>query len=237
MAILKSCSDGVEKEARIMTVTLDIDFVSDVVCPWCIIGLGGLEDALGRIEGVSADIRFHPFELNPGMPSEGENVAEHIARKYGASPEQSSASRDAIRARAADIGFAIKSGPEARIWNTFDAHRLLHWAGTLGGNEQRTLKHALFTAHFSEGRNIADHAVLADVAASAGFDGNEASAILASDRYAADVRAAEDFWRKQGVQAVPTLVIDGRYLISGGQTAEVFERALRRIAAERAAAG
>ncbi len=219
-----------------MTVTLDIDFVSDIVCPWCIIGLGGLEEALQRIEGVSADIRFHPFELNPAMPPEGENVAEHITRKYGASPEQSAASRDAIRGRAADIGFAMKTGPDSRIWNTFDAHRLLHWSGSLGGNAQRTLKHALFTAHFTDGRNIADHGVLVEVVDAAGLDGPEAAAILASDRYAADVRAAEDFWRRQGVQAVPTLVIDGRYLISGGQTAEVFERALRRIAAEKAAA-
>lgn len=219
-----------------MTVTLEIDFVSDVVCPWCIIGLGGLEEALRRIEGVSADIRFHPFELNPAMPPEGENVAEHIARKYGASPEQSAPSRDAIRARAADIGFAMNTGADSRIWNTFDAHRLLHWAGTLGDGAQATLKHALFTAHFSEGRNIADHGILVEVADSAGLDGMEAAAILASDRYAADVRAAKDFWRRQGVQAVPTLVIDGRYLISGGQTADVFERALRRIAAEKAAA-
>lgn len=219
-----------------MTVKLEIDFVSDVVCPWCIIGLGGLEEAINRIEGVSADIRFHPFELNPAMPPEGENVAEHIARKYGASPEQSAASRNAIRDRAAAIGFAMNTGADSRIWNTFDAHRLLHWAGTLGGDAQAALKHALFAAHFSDGRNIADHGVLVEVADCAGLDGMEAAAVLASDRYVADVHAAEDFWRRQGVQAVPTLVIDGRYLISGGQTADLFERALRRIAAEKAAA-
>lgn len=219
-----------------MTVTLEIDFVSDVVCPWCIIGLGSLEQALRRIEGVSADIRFHPFELNPAMPPEGEDVAGHIARKYGASPEQSAASRNAIRERAAEIGFAMNTGADSRIWNTFDAHRLLHWAGTLGGDAQRTLKYALFAAHFSDGRNIADHEVLVAVAEAAGLDGLEAAAILSSDRYHGDVRAAEDFWRRQGVQAVPTLIIDGRYLISGGQTTDVFERALRRISAEKAAA-
>jgi predicted DsbA family dithiol-disulfide isomerase len=219
-----------------MTVRLEIDFVSDVVCPWCIIGLGGLEEALRRMEGVDADIRFHPFELNPAMPPEGENVAEHIARKYGASPEQSAASRDAIRERAAEIGFAMNTGPDSRIWNTFDAHRLLHWAGTLGGDAQSRLKHALFAAHFGEGRNIADHGVLVGVADRAGLDGLEVATILASDRYASDVRAAEEFWRRQGVQAVPTLVIDGRYLISGGQPADIFERALRRIAAEKMSA-
>lgn len=219
-----------------MSVTLEIDFVSDVVCPWCIIGLGSLEQALDRIGDVAAEIRFHPFELNPAMPPEGENIGEHIARKYGAGPEQSTASRDAIRARAADIGFDMNTGPDSRIWNSFDAHRLLHWAGTIGPEAQHALKHAMFTAHFSEGRNIADHGVLAEVAGAAGLDGMEAAAILASDRFAADVRAGEDFWRRQGIQAVPTLIIDGRYLISGGQSADVFERALRRIAAEKAAA-
>lgn len=217
-----------------MTTTLKIDFISDVVCPWCIIGLGGLDEALRMLEGtVSADVRFHPFELNPDMPPEGEPIGEHVRRKYGATPVQSAASRNAIRARAADVGFTITGGPDNRIWNTLDAHRLLHWAGLIGMAQQRTLKKALFTAYFTDSRNIADHAVLLDVAQTAGLDELEAAIILGSDRYANAVRIAEDTWRQNGISAVPTLIVDDRYVISGGQTAEVFAKALARIVAEK----
>ena len=216
-----------------MTTTLKIDFISDVVCPWCIIGLGGLDEALRLLDGeVVAEVRFHPFELNPDMVPEGEPIGEHVARKYGATPEQSAGSRNQIRARAADVGFTINGGPDSRIWNTFDAHRLLHWAGTIGSAEQRALKMALFAAHFTDGRNIADHGVLIEVAEAAALDGGEAAAILGSDRYANAVRIAEETWRQNGISAVPTLIIDDRYVISGGQTAEVFAKALRRIAGE-----
>lgn len=216
-----------------MATTLKIDFISDVVCPWCIIGLGGLDEALRLLDGeVAAEVRFHPFELNPDMVPEGEPVAEHVARKYGATPEQSAGSRQMIRARAADVGFTINGGADSRIWNTFDAHRLLHWAGTTGLAEQRALKMALFAAHFTDGRNIADHGVLLEVAEGAGLDGIEAAAILGSDRFANAVRIAEETWRQNGISAVPTLIIDDRYVISGGQTAEVFAKALRRIATD-----
>lgn len=218
-----------------MTVRLSIDFISDVVCPWCVIGLGGLDEALRQLDGqVEADIRFHPFELNPDMPPEGEDIAGHVARKYGATPEQSAGSRNMIRARAADVGFTINGGPDSRIWNTFDAHRLLHWAGLTGAAEQRALKTALFTAHFTEGRNISDHGVLLEAVEAAGLDADDAAAVLGSDRYGEAVRIAETTWRQNGIGAVPTLIIDGRYIISGGQTGEVFAKALGRIAAEKA---
>ena len=151
---------------------LHIDFVSDVVCPWCVVGLGGLETALEALaaEGITAEIHFQPFELNPDMAPEGENITEHIGRKYGATPEQSEKNRAMIRDRAAEAwpsdgkGFEMKMGETSRIWNTFDAHRLLHWAGTVGAAEQRALKAALFTAHFTDGKPLPDAEVLAEAA-------------------------------------------------------------------------
>jgi predicted DsbA family dithiol-disulfide isomerase len=215
-----------------MTRPIKIDFVSDVSCPWCIIGLKGLEEALGRVgELVEAEIRFQPFELNPQMPAEGQDLVEHVAQKYGSTREQYFERRAMIRERAAEVGFTIAAGSAAgRVWNTFDAHRLLHWAGIEG--RQRALKLALFEAYFTQGLNPGDHAVLKEAAAKAGLDRQAAGEVLSSGLYADEVRAAERFWQAQGIQAVPAIVIDDRYLISGGQSADAFESALRRIAAE-----
>ena len=217
-----------------MTKTLKIDFVSDVVCPWCVVGLGGLERALETLkaEGIAADIAFQPFELNPQMAPEGENIGEHIARKYGASPEQSAANRAMIRERAAEVGFDMRMGPDSRIWNTFDAHRLLHWAHETAPDKQKALKQALFAAHFTDNRNITDAGVLTQAAADAGLDRAEAAEVLASGRYAQAVRQAEDLWRSRGISSVPAVVVEGQYLISGGQPAQAFEQALRQIASE-----
>ena len=219
---------------------LQIDFVSDVVCPWCVVGLGGLETALGALaaEGITAEIHFQPFELNPDMAPEGENITEHIGRKYGATPDQSAKNRAMIRDRAAEAwpddgkGFEMRMGPDSRIWNTFDAHRLLHWAGTVGMAEQRALKEALFRAHFTDNRPLPDAKVLADAAEAAGLDRAEAEAVLADGLYAAEVRDAETLWRARGITGVPAVVVEGKWLISGGQPAAVFEEALRKIAGE-----
>ena len=222
-----------------MSRPLHIDFVSDVVCPWCVVGLGGLETALDTLkgEGITAEIAFQPFELNPGMAPEGENVTEHIAAKYGSTPEQSAANRAMITARAAEAwpGFLMKMTAESRIWNTFDAHRLLAWAGEKGPAPQKALKQALFRTHFTDGRPLADAGVLTLAAEAAGLDRAEAAEVLASGRYAAEVRADEALWRQRGINSVPAVVVEGKYLISGGQPAAVFEEALRKIAAEQAA--
>ncbi len=208
-----------------------IDFVSDVVCPWCVIGLKSLEQALANAaDVVTPQIHFQPFELNPDMPREGQNVGEHIAQKYGADPERSKGTRDLIRTSAAAFGFAMNSGSDSRIWNTFDCHRLLHWAGLSG--HQAALKLALFTAHFSGSANLGDPEVLVTAAASVGLDADAAREVLASGAYADDVRRDEAFWRQQGISAVPAIVIDGKYLITGGQPVEAFEKAIRSIAAE-----
>ena len=227
-----------------MPKTLHIDFISDIVCPWCVVGLGGLEAALGRLEGegITAEITFRPFELNPGMAPEGENIVEHIGRKYGSTPEQSAASRAMIRERAAEVGFDMRMDETSRIRNTFDAHRLLAWAAATAGPEgQKALKKALFAAHFTGGRNISDRAVLAEVAGAALRSSRrvtkdeveaEAAAVLADGRYADEVREEQGLWRGRGINAVPAVVVEGRYLISGGQPAGVYEEALRKIAGE-----
>ncbi|MDQ0250335.1 putative DsbA family dithiol-disulfide isomerase [Sphingomonas kyeonggiensis] len=210
---------------------LKIDFVSDVSCPWCIIGLKGLEEALARTEGVvDAKIHFQPFELNPNMVPEGENIGEHIAKKYGSTPEQSAANRQMIRDRAAALGFTMNGSADSRIYNTFDAHRLLHWAEIEG--MQAALKHALFEAYFTEQKDPSNQDVLVAAAEKAGLDGAAAREVLASGRYADEVRAAEQLWQSRGINSVPAIVIEDKWLISGGQPPEAFENALRQIAAE-----
>lgn len=216
-----------------MTRQMQIDFVSDVSCPWCVIGLRGLEQALAAVgDLVEAEIRFQPFELNPRMPAEGQEIGEHVREKYGATPEQSAANRKMIRDRAAELGFTMKMAEGSRIYNTFDAHRLLHWAGREDAGKQRALKHVLFAAYFTEGRSPGDPEVLADAADAAGLDRDAAREVIASGRYAEDVRTEERQWQAEGISAVPAVIINRKYLISGGQPAAAFERALRSIAAE-----
>lgn len=212
-----------------MTTTLQIDFISDVACPWCAIGLHSLEEALRRTAGrVDAAITFHPYELNPDMPAGGRAHDEYLAERYGAPAAQMAAARENVKACAAAVGFAFNATADSRIHNTFDAHRLLHWAQ--GEGRQRELEHALFRANFTDNADISDHAVLLDVAASAGLDPAGARAVLESDRGVREVRAAEQLWSARGIQGVPAIVIAGRWLISGGQPPEVFEQALLRIA-------
>ena len=207
---------------------MKIDFVSDVACPWCAVGLYSLEKALDRIGGdIDTELHFEPFELNPAMPAEGEDAAEHLSRKYGASREQLAQTRANLRERGAEVGFTF--GDRPRVWNTFDAHRLLHWAGLEG--RQRELKHALLGAYHTHAENPGARDVLLRVAGEIGLDVDRARAILDSDEYAAEVRERERFWQERGINSVPAIVIDGRHLISGGQPPEVFEQALRKIAA------
>jgi predicted DsbA family dithiol-disulfide isomerase len=210
-----------------MTKPLKIDFVSDVMCPWCAVGLGALERALESLHGeVEVTLRFQPFELNPRMGPEGEAIEQHLARKYGRTPAQLDAVRATIRERGAAVGFVF--GTRTRIHNSFDAHRLLFWAGLDG--RQRELKHALLKAYHGDGRDVSDRAVLAALAAEAGLDATRAAQILAGDDYAADVRAAEQHWLNLGIDAVPSVVIDDRHLIQGAQPVEVLEQALRELA-------
>ncbi|WP_428312652.1 DsbA family oxidoreductase [Hydrocarboniphaga sp.] len=209
---------------------IKIDFVSDVSCPWCAVGLKSLEQALAKIgDEITVDLHFQPFELNPQMPAAGQDIDEHISQKYGTTAEQNEQSRQALRARGAEVGFDFRMDKRARIYNTFDAHRLLHWAELEG--RQKALKQALLQAYFTDGENPSDHAVLVRLAGQAGLDTTRAQAILASDEYALDVRQRERFYTDKGIRSVPAVIINQRHLISGGQPAEVFEQALRQIAA------
>lgn len=214
-----------------MTTQLQIDFVSDVSCPWCAVGLGALEAALQRVAPeVQAELRFQPFELNPQMPKEGQDTFEHLNQKYGSTREQQAQMRDAIRERGAAVGFAFSATGRPRIYNTFDAHRLLHWAELEDVGKQVHLKKALLKAYFSDGENPSDLDVLTRLAEEAGLDPVRAKEILVSDEYAQETRERERVYTDAGIHSVPAVIINNQHLISGGQPVEVFERALRQIA-------
>lgn len=213
---------------------MKIDFVSDIACPWCAVGLNSLEVALQRIgDAVPVELHMQPFELNPDMAAEGVDAGEYLTKKYGMSAAQLEANRANLRARGAAVGFTF--GERSRIWNTFDAHRLLYWAGEQG--HQRELKHALLRAYHGEGRNPGSQEVLLELAAEVGLDVDAARTVLESGKYAEEVRRAEAFWQQNGINAVPAVIINDRHLIQGGQPPEMFERAIREIAAAEAAVG
>ena len=208
---------------------MKIDFVSDIACPWCAVGLNALEIALKRIgDDIPVTLHMQPFELNPDMAKDGVDASEYLARKYGLSATQLAANRANIRARGEAVGFSF--GERSRVWNTFDAHRLLHWAGLQDIAKQRALKHALLRSYHGEGHNPSSKDVLLALALEVGLDGKAARNILESDAYTREVRDAEQFWIKNGVNAVPAVIINDQHLISGGQPPEVFEQALRQIA-------
>jgi predicted DsbA family dithiol-disulfide isomerase len=214
-----------------------IDVVSDVACPWCAIGVSALERALARIGSDLGDIEVHlqPFELNPTMGPEGADATEYLTEKYGLDPDQLAANRARIAERGAAEGFAF--GTRSHVWNTFDAHRLLFFAGVEGPpGVQRALKKALLAAYHGEGRNIGSREVLLELAKQAGLPAERAREVLERGEFADEVRQAERFWQSIGIHSVPAVIVERKHLIAGGQPSEVFERALRQIAAEGSAA-
>ena len=219
-----------------MTTAMKIDFVSDIACPWCAVGLGALEQALEELQNeVKADIHFQPFELNPHMPEGGEDLVEHLGKKYGSTAEQQAQMYQNIKARGAEVGFAFHPTGRGRIFNTFDAHRLLHWAEVEGQEgDQLRLKKAFLQAYQGQGEVIESHEVLLNIVQILGMDVETARAILESDTYAEEVRAKENFYTSAGIHSVPAVIINDKHLISGGQPAAVFASALRQIAAETA---
>jgi predicted DsbA family dithiol-disulfide isomerase len=206
---------------------LDLAFVSDVACPWCAIGLASLEKALARLDGeVETTLRFEPFELNPDMGPEGMELMPYITRKYGRTPEQVAQVQARIRESGAAVGFAF--GPRTHVWNTFDAHRMLHWAGIEG--RARELKRALLQAYHGEGRNPGAKDVLVELAGAVGLDATRAKAIVEGDEFTAEVRERERHWLQMGVGGVPLVVVNGTHGIEGAQPPEGYEQALRQIA-------
>ncbi|QJR11275.1 hypothetical protein DSM104443_02348 [Usitatibacter rugosus] len=208
---------------------LDLAFVSDVACPWCAIGLASLDQALARLAG-EFDVTLHiePFELNPDMPAEGAEVVPYLARKYGRTPEQIAQGQARIRERGAGVGFTF--GPRNHVWNTFDAHRILHWAGLEGKAPE--LKRALLRAYHAEGRNPGAADVLVELAGSVGLDAARAKAILEGDEFKTEVKDRERLWLQRGVGGVPLVVVNDTHAIEGAETPEGYERALRQIAAQ-----
>lgn len=207
---------------------LQVDIISDVVCPWCIIGYKQLQKALAALPGQFAvTLRWHPFELNPQMPAAGQDLREHLAQKYGTSPDRSRAARVRLSTLGESLGFTFDYFDGMRMVNTFRAHQLLHWAA--GQGRQTELKLALFEAFFSRREDVNDPAVLAAVAARAGLDSDEAGAVLSDERYAPAVRAEQQYWLEQDVHAVPTFFFQRQYIVPGAQDAEAFVRLLQKI--------
>ena len=210
-----------------------IDIVSDVVCPWCIIGFKQLQRALAELEGeVEAEIHWHPFELNPQMPPEGQDLREHVAQKYGASAEQSRATRERLSQIAESLGVEFNLFEEMRIHNTFKAHQLLQWAAEQG--KQTELELALFEIYFTRRENPDEPDILVAAAGRAGLAEAEAAAVLSDARFAETVRAEQRFWLSKGIHAVPSFILDQRYLIPGAQDPKVFVAALNKLAEEKA---
>ncbi len=214
-------------------VPLRIDFVSDVSCPWCAVGLGALEQALAHVgDALDVELHFQPFELNPHMPPGGQDITEHLTQKYGSTPEQQLAIREAIRQRGAEVGFTFRPQGRDRIYNTFNAHRLLHWADVEGEpGQQPALKKALLKAYFTDGQSPESHEVLLQAVADAGLDPARARAVLAGTEFTAEVRAEQQLFLNAGIHSVPAVIFNRQHLISGGQPVAVFEDALRQFAA------
>ena len=212
-----------------MPVKVKVDFISDVVCPWCAIGLSSLQIAMQSVaDDVQVELHFQPFELHPDMGPEGADIDAYLGAKYGMTAQQLAQSRQNIEERGAAVGFSFRMDRRSRTWNTFDAHRLLHWAGIQG--RQLALKQLLLKAYFTEGKNPSDTDTLVALCGLAELDTQQARKVLEQGTYGKEVRAIEQYYQQRGIQSVPAVVINDRHLISGGQPPDVFEQALRHIA-------
>lgn len=213
-------------------MAIRIDVISDVVCPWCAIGLSSLEQALAMVkdEGIEAEIHLHPFELSPEMGSAGENVITYLCNKYGMTADQVRENWQTITSRGKDVGFDFNFTADSQKWNTFNAHRLLSWAATQG--RQLDLKMALLEGYFTHNRNVDDTDVLVQIAASVGLNADDARAVLTSEQFALEVREDEQQWQEMGVRSVPTMVFNQRYAVSGGQPPGSLVQVLRKVASD-----
>lgn len=216
-----------------MNKPVKIDFVSDIACPWCAVGLGALEQALGKLgDEVQVELHFQPFELNPDMPTGGQDVIEHLTEKYGMAEEQVRKNQESIRERAAAVGVTFHPEGRKRVYNTFNCHRLLHWAGEeAGADAQRRLKKELLATYFTLAVSTDDPDNLIDAVRRAGLDTERARQILASHEFEAETRASEQKYLGLGIHSVPSLILNDKYLLQGAQPAEAFEQALRQLAA------
>jgi len=215
-----------------MSEPIRVDIVSDVVCPWCVIGYLQLERAAERT-GIEIETRWHPFELNPHMAEAGENLREHLAAKYGTTPEDSRKARERLTSLGAHLGFVFDYADDMRMVNTFRAHQLIDWAEEQG--RAHDVKTALFSAFFTRRENLDDVSVIADVAAGVGLDRAAAFAALEREEHARSVREKQHFWTSRGVTGVPAMVFQLQHLVTGAQGEEIYGRILQRLAGAQAA--
>ena len=215
-----------------MEKTIEIDFVSDVACPWCAVGLGSLEQAIKNLQGqVKVEVHFQPFELNAKMPYGGQDVVEHLTQKYGISAEQVHENQKNIRERAKAVGFTFHPEGRGRVYNTFDCHRLLHWAlHEVSAPAQQCLKKELLITYFTLAISLDDQQNLLDAVARAQLDVARAKEILDSDLFAAEVRESEAYYANLGIHSVPSIIFNKKHLIQGGQPVETFEQAILQLA-------
>jgi predicted DsbA family dithiol-disulfide isomerase len=214
------------------TNQLQIDIISDVMCPWCIVGYRRLEQALSKFDDLEVTLQWHPFELNPAMGPEGQHLGEHIAEKYGSTPEQSDQNRQRLTQMGADLGFEFNFSDSSRIYNTLQAHQLLYWAAESG--KQTDLKLALFSSYFTEQKNPDDIEVLIEAAAKVGLNADEARAVLTDKRFEAAVKEEEQLWISRGIQAVPAIVFNQQYLVSGAQDPDTIAELITKLTTEEA---
>jgi predicted DsbA family dithiol-disulfide isomerase len=214
------------------TNQLQIDIISDVMCPWCIVGYRRLEQALSKFDDLEVTLQWHPFELNPAMGPEGQHLGEHIAEKYGSTPEQSDQNRQRLTQMGADLGFEFNFSDSSRIYNTLLAHQLLYWAAESG--KQTDLKLALFSSYFTEQKNPDDIEVLIEAAAKVGLNADEARAVLTDKRFEAAVKEEEQLWISRGIQAVPAIVFNQQYLVSGAQDPDTIAELITKLTTEEA---
>lgn len=217
-------------------MTIKIDYVSDIACPWCAVGLGGLEIALKNIgDEIPVEIHFQPFELNPHMPPGGQEVFEHLTQKYGKTVAEVRATQENIKARAAAVGYPFHPEGRKHVYNTFNAHRLLYWAGLEHDPAaQHRLKRELLITYFTLAVDLDDKSNLIAAVERAGLDTARAKSILESEEFKAEVLAREQKYTSMGIHSVPSIIINDQYLLQGAQPPEAFEQALRQIAAESA---
>ena len=209
-----------------MAEPLQIDIISDVMCPWCIIGYRQLEEALDAT-GTEHEIRWHPFELNPNLPPEGQSITENFQQKYDSPPEKTRETMEMYAEIGAQLGFEFNLDDDSKMHNSFNLHQMLHWADQQG--RKSDLEMALFTAHFTDGRDMSDIAVLAEVAEEIGLDRSEALAVLEDQRFASAVRDQQKFWIEQGISGVPAVVFDKQHLVTGAQGVDNFTRIVNQL--------
>jgi len=214
-----------------MKSTIKIDYVSDVACPWCAVGLGNLNQAMAALsERVNFEVHFRPFELNPNMAQGGQDAIEHLTEKYGLTVEQVKINQANIRTKALVAGFEFHPDGRKRVYNTFHAHRLLYWAAKDHGlQKQAALKKELLITYFCLAVNLDDHANVLDAVKRAGLDIARAQQILEGEEFSKEVRDEEATYTNAGIHSVPAIILNDRYLLQGAQAPQSFINAFEKI--------